>query len=211
MPKSFAHRSKDPYRNLAKEYGYYSRASFKLEQIDNRFRLIKGSRTILDIGASPGGWSQIILKRTSPTARLVAIDIQRIRKIKDARFHFIKGDIMSLDWKNKESFMEFTPYDLVVCDISPKITGVWDMDQYRQIELAREASKIVEQFGSPTVKFVCKIFEGRDARVFRKDITRVFRKVNYHKPKASRPESAETYLIARGLNDRFESSIIKDS
>ncbi len=199
MPKKFTRRSKDVYRDLAREAGYYSRAAFKLTHIDERHQIFTKTRSVLDLGAAPGGWSQVALERVSDSTKVIGVDIVRIKKIEDSRFLPIRADIRSLEWRNMPEVIASSPFDLILSDLSPKITGVWDRDHALQIELAEMAMEVALEMGHNRTVFVCKVFQGSMSNHFARDARQIFESVQFFKPRASRSQAAETYLIGKHL------------
>ncbi len=183
----------DYYYWEAKRKGYRSRAAFKLLQMNRTFRLIKEGDKVLDLGASPGGWSQVCREFG---AEVVAVDLNPMKPIEGVVF--IRGDINDEETlkKIKEVHRE---YDIVICDAAPKITGHWTIDHLRSIELVRSAFRIARQVLRPGGNFVVKMFQGEETqRVFR-EMKPFFRFKKFHSPRASRKRSAEIYFVGKGF------------
>jgi len=186
----------DYYYYEAKRKGYRSRAAFKLLQINRKFKVIKKNFSVLDLGASPGGWSQVAVKLG---ADVVAVDLNPMEKMDGV--HFIRGDIT-----NDETLEEIKSvkdcYDAVICDASPKISGNWDIDHILSVELARSAFKIAKKVLRPGGNFVVKIFQGKEIQKVFSEFKPYFRFQKFHSPQASRKRSSEVYFIGKGFKSR---------
>ncbi len=184
---------RDHYYWEAKKKGYRSRAAFKLLQMNKTFKIIKQNSVVLDLGAAPGGWSQVASQIAS---KVVAVDLNPMQPIEGVVF--IRGDITSPDTLEKiKSESEF--YDAVISDASPKITGKWTIDHLNSIDLARASFKIAREVLKPGGAFVVKVFQGEEIKSFFDDVKPFFRFKKFHSPKASRKRSAEIYFIGKGF------------
>jgi len=195
-------RKNDTYHKRAKEEGYRSRAAYKLKQIDERFHIFKGARYVLDIGAAPGGWLQVASEAVGEEGLVVGVDLNPIEYLELDNVETIVGDI--LEEETIEAIRELLPgsVDVVLSDLAPNISGVWDVDQFRQIDLATMALRASLEFLRRDGWFVVKVFMGSEYDAYLKDVKDAFRKVNVVKPMASRKGSAEVYLVARHLRRR---------
>jgi 23S rRNA (uridine2552-2'-O)-methyltransferase len=195
-------RKNDTYHKRAKEEGYRSRAAYKLKQIDERFHIFKGARYVLDIGAAPGGWLQVASEAVGEGGLVVGVDLNPIEYLELDNVETIVGDI--LDEGTFEAIRELLPgsVDVVLSDLAPNISGVWDVDQFRQIDLATMALRVSLEHLRRDGWFVVKVFMGTEYDAYLKDVKATFRKVNVVKPMASRKGSAEVYLVARHLRRR---------
>lgn len=181
----------DYYYWEAKKKGYRSRAAFKLIQMNRTFKLIRSGDYVLDLGASPGGWSQVA---SEIGAKVVAVDINPMKAIEGVTF--IQGDITersTLD-KIKEVCGE---YDVIISDASPKITGKWTIDHLRSVDLAMASFEIAKEVLKPGGNFVVKIFQGEEVRKLYDHFKSYFRFKKFHSPQASRKRSAEVYFIGK--------------
>lgn len=184
---------KDYYYWEAKKQGYRSRAAFKLLQMNNEFRLIRKGDLVLDLGAAPGGWSQVAVKLG---AFVVAVDINPMEKIEGVTF--VQGDIT--DEKLIETLLEISEsYDVVMSDASPKISGIWTIDHLRSLELARASFKIAKTVLRHGGNFLVKVFQGEEIQNFYSELKPYFAFKKFHSPKASRKSSAEIYFIGKGF------------
>jgi 23S rRNA (uridine2552-2'-O)-methyltransferase len=175
----------DAYVRKAKEKGYRSRSAFKLLELDEKHKILKSGSVVIDLGAAPGGWSQVA---TGKARRVVAIDLLDMAPIRGVEFQ--KGDFRQLAFEGSA--------DVVLCDISPNISGIRDTDQERAAELVRDAAALARRKLTPDGVFLVKAFQGGAFPTLLDDIKRGFRTVQVCKPGASRSESRETYLLARG-------------
>ncbi len=183
----------DYYYWEAKRKGYRSRAAFKLLQMNSTFKLIKEGDRVLDLGASPGGWSQVCRELG---AEVVAVDINPMKPIEGVTF--IKGDINDEETVDRIKSV-YSKYDAVICDASPKITGHWSMDHFRSVELVMSAFRIAKSVLKYGGNFVVKMFQGEETQKNFREMKPYFRFKKFHSPKASRKRSAEIYFIGKGF------------
>ncbi len=184
----------DPYVRKAKEKGYRSRAAFKLMEIDERERVLRPGATVVDLGAAPGGWSQLAAERVRPGGRVVAIDLLPIAPISGVTV--LKGDFRDPAVLNA---LGGARADVVLSDLAPNLSGIGNIDQARSLSLAEGAIDLCGRALKPEGVFVVKAFHGEAFDDLMKRLKEAFRKVKVVKPGASRGESSETYLVARGL------------
>ena len=198
-----AERKNDPYHRMAKEQGYRSRAAFKLLQLDERFGLFKRAKYILDLGAAPGGWLQVASEAVGPDGLVVGVDLEEIPDMNLENVKTIVGDILNDDIVDEIVRITSSKMDVVLSDLAQNISGSWDLDQYRQIELARKALSVSRKVLKRNGYFVVKVFQGSEYDNFLKEMKGAFKSVKFHKPKASRKGSAETYLVAKTLKKLY--------
>jgi 23S rRNA (uridine2552-2'-O)-methyltransferase len=179
----------DPYVRKARQEGYRSRAAYKLLELDQKHSLFKPGMTVLDLGAAPGGWSQVAAQKVMPGGRVVAIDVLEMAPISGVTI--IKGDFRQVSVENRA--------DVVLSDVSPNLSGIPNVDQARLLELALSAIQLCAKLLKRDGVFVVKAFHGEAFDELRERLAAVFTKVKVAKPSASRGESAETYVVARGL------------
>ncbi len=186
----------DYYYWKAKEKGYRSRAAFKLIQINKKFGIIKKGYKVLDLGASPGGWSQVA---SNIGAEVVAVDINRMPPIENVTF--LMGDITSKE--TLESVRDIcSEFDAVISDAAPKLTGKWTIDHLISIDLARASFSFAEELLRPGGNFLVKIFQGEEINRFYREIAPKFRFRKFHSPQASRKRSAEIYFVGKGFKGK---------
>jgi len=192
MTKWHVERKKDYYYKEAKKQGYRARSAFKLIQIQNRYKIIRKGAVVIDLGASPGGWSQVAAKYAS---KVIAVDLQQMPPLEGVEF--IQGDITKKDIIEKIG-KYVDKVDVVISDASPNISGNYSMDQARSVWLCQNALKIAKEFLKENGNFLCKIFEGEDYPEFLNEVKKLFKMVKPHAPKASRKQSSEIYIVAKG-------------
>jgi 23S rRNA (uridine2552-2'-O)-methyltransferase len=183
----------------ARREGWRSRAVYKLEQIDEKERLLRPDMVCVDIGAAPGGWSQYVGRTLKGRARIIAVDVLPMDALADVEF--IQGDFEddAVLQKMLEAIGE-EGADLVISDIAPNITGNRAVDQPRSMNLAELALDLARRVLKPKGSFVCKVFQGEGFDAFVLDARRSFERVKVMKPKASRAGSREVYLVARNYS-----------
>ena len=179
----------------AKQQGYRSRAAFKLLQIDAREKILKPGQTVVDLGAAPGGWSQVAAAKVKPGGRVIAIDLLTIVPISGVIL--LKGDFRS---DGLLRAMEGARADVVLSDLAPNLSGIGNVDQARALELAGAAIDFCCKALKADGVFLAKAFHGQAFDAVLTRLKSSFRKVKVVKPLASRGESAETYLVARGVS-----------
>jgi 23S rRNA (uridine2552-2'-O)-methyltransferase len=188
----------DPYVLLAKKEGYRSRAAYKLMEMDERDHLLKPGMTVVDLGAAPGGWTQVAAKKIGPSGVLVAFDILPMDSVRGAVF--IQGDFREdAALAMLDEAMAGRPVDLVISDMAPNISGIGTADQARSMHLAELALEFATQHLKPGGAFVVKVFQGEGFDDYVREMRVHFEKVAVRKPKASRDRSAEVYMLGKGL------------
>jgi len=184
----------DPYVRKAREQGYRSRAAFKLSQIDEQEKLLRPGALVVDLGAAPGGWSQIAAQKVKPSGRVIAVDVQDIAPISGVTV--IKGDFRE---QSLIAALKGAQADVVLSDLSPNLSGIANVDQARILELALGALDFCGKALKRDGVFVVKAFQGEAFENLVARLKERFAKVKVVKPTASRGESNETYVVARGL------------
>ncbi|MCK4608299.1 MAG: 23S rRNA (uridine(2552)-2'-O)-methyltransferase RlmE [Gammaproteobacteria bacterium] len=188
----------DNYVKLARQNGYRSRAAYKLLEIQDKDKLIKSGMTVVDLGAAPGGWSEVAAKLVGSSGRLVALDILPMEPI--AGVEFIQGDFT--DEAVLTALLEKVPghsVDLVISDMAPNITGMGSVDMPRAYYLCDLALDFARQILKPGGGFLVKLFQGEGFEVYNKELKASFSRVVMRKPKASRARSREVYALATGF------------
>jgi len=188
-------KRKDYYYNRAKSQGYRSRASYKLLQIQKRYRIIRKGDIVVDLGAAPGGWLQVILDLN---ATAIAVDRQQMDPLKGVSF--IRSDINSPETIAKiQSIAQRV--DVVISDAAPNLSGIWSLDHARSIDLARSALNIATQILKPGGNFLVKVFQGDLFDSYLCEMRSLFNFTRSFNPHASRKESAEIYVIGKRYRD----------
>ena len=191
MPKPF--KVQDPYFKKAKAEGYRARSAFKLIEIDQKFRIFKKGQSVLDLGAAPGSWLQVIQKKVGNQSNIVGIDLQEIKSLGD-NVALYQADIFS---EVVEDLLIGEKFDVITSDLAPRTSGVKDIDQWKSIELNQEVVELAKKHLKPKGTIILKVFIGADFQDFVKELKTTFKKVNNFKPKACRDRSFETYLICQ--------------
>ncbi len=190
---------KDEFVLKSQKEGFRSRAVYKLQEIQERDRLIKPGQVIVDLGAAPGGWSQYVGKIVGSKGRVVALDILPMDPIKDV--DFIQGDFREEAVLGQmQQLLEGSQVDLVISDMAPNVTGMAVVDQPRAMYLCELALDFAKEVLKPGGGIVVKLFQGEGFDQYIRDLRANFGKVVTRKPKASRPKSREVYLVATGFN-----------
>ena len=190
---------KDKYVKDISDSGYRSRASYKLLEMQKKDSFMRPGMTIVDLGAAPGGWSQIALSVVGAKGKILATDILPMEPITGV--DFIQGD-----FSNEEVFGDLvsrigdSPADLVISDMAPNISGISAIDQPRCIYLAELALEFARSILKPGAYFLVKVFQGEGTDAYKALILRYFQKVKIRKPNASRARSKEFYFLAEGFN-----------
>lgn len=191
----------DPYVQRAKAEGFRSRASFKLMQIDDKDHLIRPGDVIVDLGAAPGGWSQLAAKRLGGHGRVVALDLLEMDGL--AGVDFIQGDFREPEiLQELEKLLVGEAVGLVLSDMAPNISGIPVSDQARGMYLAELALEFCANWLKPDGSFLVKVFQGYGYEEFVRQMRTVFKTVATRKPDASRDRSAEVYLLGKHLKIR---------
>ncbi len=199
MPKAWVReRQKDYFYRRAKGERLRSRAAYKLLEVVATYGLIKLGDVVVDLGAAPGGWMQIALKAVDEKGFVLGVDLRDIEPLEAGNARSIAADIN--EPQIIETVTDFLPRapEVVISDVSPNISGVWELDQARQIDLARRSLLIAASLLKPGGNFFVKVFQGDQLQNFVSEVRRQFRFVRLIKPKASRKSSSELFVL--GLN-----------
>lgn len=187
----------DSYVRRAKQEGYRSRAAYKLIEVLEKDRLVRPGMTVVDLGAAPGGWSQVLAPLVGSAGRVIALDVLEMEPIQGVAF--IRGDFAENETLERlEKELAGRRIDLVISDMAPNISGVGLVDQARSMGLADLALEFARDRLKPGGSFLVKMFQGSGVDEFRKHLAETFSTVAVRKPKASRDRSSELYLLARG-------------
>jgi 23S rRNA (uridine2552-2'-O)-methyltransferase len=188
----------DEYVKMAQIQGYRSRAVFKLKEIQEKDQLIKPGMNVIDLGAAPGGWSQMARELMGKKDKLIALDILPMESIEGV--DFIQGDFREEDVLNGlYEILNQAPVSLVMSDMAPNMSGNKAVDQPRAIYLAELALDTAKTVLSKNGSFLVKLFHGEGFEIYYQEVQRHFTKVIIRKPKASRPRSNEVYILAKGF------------
>ncbi|MDG0817595.1 RlmE family RNA methyltransferase [Bdellovibrio svalbardensis] len=186
---------RDRYFRKAKEEGFAARSVFKLEEIDKKYKIFRPHQTVLDLGASPGSWSQYASKMVGPGGRVLGVDLSPVT-VKLDNAVFIQADLRDLNLEDifKEHGFQ-PPFDLVMSDMAPKTTGIRMTDQARSMELCELALDVARRFLKKDGHFVCKLFHSDDFGKLRDEIKKSFAKCEAVKPDSTRKISKEIFLV----------------
>ncbi|MGD9616061.1 MAG: RlmE family RNA methyltransferase [Alphaproteobacteria bacterium] len=187
----------DPYVAGAHRIGYRSRAAFKLIQLDERFHLLAPGGRVVDLGCAPGGWTQVAVQRVGPRGAVVGIDLNPTDPILGATV--LQGDFTNPATEEQIRAALGGPADLVLSDMAAPATGHAATDHLRIVALAENAFAFAETVLKPSGAFVAKVFQGGAAGDLLAALKRGFAELRHAKPPASRAESAETYVVAKGF------------
>ncbi len=187
----------DPYVKRAHSEGWRSRAVFKLDELLTRDRFLKAGMVVVDLGAAPGGWSQMVRERLGDVGRVIALDILPMQGI--GGVECIQGDFREdAVLQQLESVLNGETVDLVLSDMAPNMTGVDVVDQARAMQLAELADEFCQARLKPGGAFLVKLFQGRGFDDYLRRLRSAYERVSIRKPKASRLRSSEVYVLAQG-------------
>ncbi|HXW37318.1 MAG TPA: RlmE family RNA methyltransferase [Nitrososphaerales archaeon] len=188
---------RDLYRRLAKEQGYKSRAAFKLIEANEKYGFIREGDAVVDLGAAPGGWLQVSSKMVGERGVVVGVDTHEVRlKLKNVRF--VRMDVEDPRVMEKVLSLLTRPADVILSDLAPSVTGVWEMDGSRQADLTLRVLQLSEGLLKDGGCAFLKLFEGERSQEVRSELRRRFEDVRPIKPRASRSVSAELYYFCSG-------------
>ena len=200
LPKAWIqNRKRDYYYQKAKAENYRSRATYKLSQAAKKYHFIRRGDVVVDLGAAPGGWIQAARKIAGKTGFVLGVDLKPIEPFPQEYVRTVVGDFT--EPQTLQLITDFLPRkaDVVLSDASPNISGIWEVDNARQIDLANQALNIALSVLRPSGNFFVKVFEGDMLPGFVKKVKKHFAAVKFVKPKASRAKSSEMYLLALNL------------
>lgn len=192
-------RKNEEYYKKAKKQDYRSRASFKLLQLNRKYKVIKKGDSVLDLGAAPGGWSQVALEIVGEDGLVVAVDLNRIKPFPDENFWSLRGD-----FTQKETLEEIErtlqgKAQVIISDAAPQLSGIKDLDQIRSIDLARSVLSICDKVLKYKGNIIMKVFQGEGYPELLKDVKNKFQTVRTTKPPSSKKKSGEMYIVGRGF------------
>jgi len=190
----------DPYVARAKREGFRSRAAYKLAEIDDKYKLLKPGARVVDLGAAPGGWSEIAAKRVGPNGRVIALDILDFKPM--AGVEFLKLDFLDTSAPDRLKALLGGKADVVLSDMAANATGHRQTDHLRIMALAEAAAEFAGEVLAEGGAFLCKVLQGGTETTLLAALKRNFETVKHVKPPASRADSAELYLLAKGFRSR---------
>jgi len=189
-------RLDDHYSQKARQEGFPARSVYKLEEIDQKHKLFKAGQKVLDLGCAPGSWSLYAAGKVTPQGRVIGLDLDPPTNSFPPQVTILKADL--LEDRMDELVRETAPFDLVLSDMAPRTMGRREVDQARSLELCRMAWAWAERLLRPGGHFLFKIFQSQDGDDFVRGLQPRFEKITRLKPKATRSQSLETFVLARG-------------
>ncbi len=200
MSQRSSYNPQDRFFKKAKQEGFAARSVYKLEEIDQKFKVFKPGQTVLDLGASPGSWSQYASQKIGHSGRLLGVDLSPVT-VELSNAVFIQADLRDLHLETLFQEHGFQPaFDIVMSDMAPKTTGIKFADQARSLELCELALDVAKRFLKPNGIFVCKFFQSGEFGQLRASIKKEFERVEAIKPESTRSISKEIFLV--GLKRR---------
>ncbi len=199
-PMGKPYTPKDHYFKKAKQQGLRARSAFKIEEIALRFSLLRPGAAVLDLGAAPGGFLQVIAKAIGPSGRALGIDLVPIVRLPQPNVHTAVADVLADDFDQTLVALDAGPFDLVVSDMAPKTSGIRTTDEARSVRLAEKALALGVTYGKRGSGFATKLFMGGDFEQFRAKVREAYEDVKVARPEATRGASTEVYLV--GLKKR---------
>jgi 23S rRNA (uridine2552-2'-O)-methyltransferase len=200
MTRWYKEKKKEHFYKEAKRVGYRARSAFKLQQIQNKFHLIPKDSIVVDLGAAPGGWSQVAKELVGTDGVVIGVDLSTIKPFEGVQF--LQGDVTKTETLEQiKDLMKGRNADVILSDMSPDISGNYSVDQARSAWLCDCALHVVTQILQPGGHFICKIFEGEDTNAFLKKVKQQFMVVKTFSPEASRKSSSEVYIIAKSFKN----------
>ena len=200
MGRSFksSYREGDTFSRQAKIEGYRSRSAFKLKELQNKDHLIKRGMSILDLGSFPGGWSQVSKEIVGEKGKIVGVDLQEMKPIQGTSF--IHKSVIEL--KAEDFDANLIPFDIVLSDMAPNISGIQDRDNAQMIDLLDKVIYSIENFLKTGGSTIIKVFQGDSLEYAKRFIKEHFLEVKIRKPNSSRRNSSETYILGINLKEK---------
>jgi 23S rRNA (uridine2552-2'-O)-methyltransferase len=203
LPESWVRkRKRDYYYRKAKKEKYRSRAAYKLLQAAQKYCFLKRGDVVLDLGAAPGGWLQAARKIVGKEGFVLGVDLKNMEPLDSTNVHTLVGDVADAETQALIEKILPAKADVVASDVSPSISGVWEVDHARQIDLARESLKLALKLLRKDGSFFVKVFQGDMFQNFVGEVRDHFVRVEIIKPAASRSKSAEVFVLGLGLKKR---------
>lgn len=198
MTRWYAEKKREAYYRQAKKEGYRARSAYKLQQINNKFHLLKPGSAVADLGCAPGAWTQVLVQIVGDRGTVVGVDLAATAPVEGATL--LQGDMTTPE--TKEAVRKAAGpegLDAVVSDMSPNISGHYDRDQAESVWLAQHALAFAKDMLKPGGNFLVKVFEGQDFQEFLDEVRGLFARVKMFHPPASRKRSSEVFVVAKGF------------
>jgi 23S rRNA (uridine2552-2'-O)-methyltransferase len=192
-------RKNEEYYKKAKKQDYRSRASFKLLQLNRKYKIIKKGDSVIDLGAAPGGWSQVALEAVGEDGLVVAVDLNRMKSFPEENFWSIKGDFTHEETLDEIKRTLQGKAQVIISDAAPKLSGIKDLDQLRCIDLALTVLQISDTILKYKGNIIMKVFQGEGYPELLSEVKTKFQTVKTTKPPSSRKKSGEMYVVGRGF------------
>ncbi|MBI9112314.1 RlmE family RNA methyltransferase [Maridesulfovibrio ferrireducens] len=189
----------DHYFKKAKKENYPARSVYKLMEIDKRFHIFEAGQKVLDLGAAPGSWTLFSAKKVGPKGYVLGVDIQTTETVFPENVTYLQADVFEDSTELMDAMEKHLPYDLIISDMAPKTIGVRFADQVNSLELCERARDLIPRRLKKGGHFVVKIFDSADVRAYTDSLRKMFGKVKNFKPKSSREESMELFIVALGF------------
>ena len=203
MPNAWVReRKRDYYYRKAKQEKFRSRASYKLLQAAKKYKFIKPGYVVVDLGAAPGGWTQAAQSLVDDSGFVLAVDLKQIESFDESNVRTVIGDVS--EPQTVKVILELLPHsaDVVVSDVAPNVSGIWELDNARQIDLAEQSLKVAASVLRYGGNFFVKVFQGSSTNRFINEVRQQFSFVKMVKPRASRSKSAELYVLGMNYKKR---------
>jgi 23S rRNA (uridine2552-2'-O)-methyltransferase len=198
MTRWYSEKKREHFYKEAKRVGYRARSAYKLKQIQSKYRILKKGNIVVDLGAAPGGWSQVAKEIVGEEGTVIGMDISPIKPIKGVTF--LEGDITEeISVKELIYILEQKKADVVLSDMSPDISGNYSIDHARSIYLSEQALTTAEIILKNNGNFLCKVFSGEELKDFIENIKGKFQSARSFSPSASRKSSSEIYIVAKSF------------
>ncbi len=196
MTRWYKEKKREHFYKEAKKSGYRARSAYKLKQIQKKFSIIKKGDIVIDLGAAPGGWSQVAKELIGDQGAIIGIDLSYIRPLEGVTF--LQRDLTeTTSMEDIRRIIGNNNADVVLSDMSPDISGNYSVDHARSIYLCEHSLSLAKQTLKPSGNFVCKVFDGEDLNSFVRKVSQNFRMVKQFSPAASRKSSSEIYIVAK--------------
>lgn len=188
---------RDQYRKKAVAQGYRSRAAYKLIQLDDKHHFLRSGVSVVDFGCAPGGWLQVASERVGAKGRVIGVDIAETKPVA-SNVRILRCDVLNPTTSSTTAGLLQLKADVVLSDLAPNISGVWELDHLKQIELTSKVIAMMPEILKPGGLAIVKVFDGENLKEILKTLKSIFTKVTIAKPPASRSQSSELYLICFG-------------